>query len=420
MSRRLIGSLAVLVAAGLASGIAATALGGSGKESAGTILIGISAAKTGALAPYDLQPGQAFMMRIGEINKAGGVLGKQIKVKWIDTKSDKPTAATNAQELISEGAVVILGTCDFDYSFPALNAARSKNVLGMSLCASSPKVATPAIVGPYAGSMGEGSDTEGTSMAEWLRSKKPKWKRAYVLKDTSLEYSKATADYFVARWKELGGTISGEDTFVGGTATLDLSSQITRLRGKIKQTDVIYDGSWLPYGATAIRQIRAAGIKQPIAVNNSIDGTLLTQVAGKVSNVYGMGSVCIPAYCSGAVTPQVQKFFNNFKKKYGVALSNSYPTRGYDLASAVVAAIKKAGSTNGAAIAKALFSGATIQTMSGPVKFTAKCHRPQPPSHIFELYTNGKAKSLGRVYAHDIPDIGDGSPCSGKQAAPPK
>src|SRR2546430_1244968 len=147
-----------------------------------------------------------------------------------------------------------------------------------------------------------------------------------------------------------------------------------------------------------------------ITTNNSVDGTLLTSVAGKISNVYAMGSVCIPSYCSGGVTPQVQTFFNNFKKKYHVGLSNSYPTRGYDLATAIVEAIKKAKSTSGPAIAKALFSGATIQTMSGPVKFTAKCHRPQPPSHIFELYTKGKAKSLGRVYAHNIPNIGDGNP----------
>src|SRR2546427_3039316 len=104
--------------------VAATALGGS---SAGTILIGISAAKTGILAPYDLQSGQLFQMRIAQIDKAGGVLGKQIKVQWIDTKSDKPTAATNAEELIGKGAVAIIATCDFDFSFPAINAAHSHN-----------------------------------------------------------------------------------------------------------------------------------------------------------------------------------------------------------------------------------------------------------------------------------------------------
>ena len=78
-------------------------------------------------------------------------------------------------------------------------------VLGLSLCASSPKAATPAIVGQYGGSMGLGSDTEGVAMANWLHENKPELKRAWIFNDLSIEYSKATADYFKARWKELGG-----------------------------------------------------------------------------------------------------------------------------------------------------------------------------------------------------------------------
>src|SRR5438067_6899943 len=214
MKKRLVGAV-VVAAVAAAAAVVATALGGS--RAGGTILIGISAAKTGILAPYDLQSGQLFQMRINQINKAGGVLGKQIKVEWIDTKSDKPTAASNANELISKGAVAIVATCDFDFSFPAINAARGHKVPGIALCASSPKVATPAIVGPYGGSMGLGSDAEGSTMAEWMRAKKAAWKRVYVFKDNSLEYSKATADYFKARFTQLGGTGCGEDTFVGGS-----------------------------------------------------------------------------------------------------------------------------------------------------------------------------------------------------------
>ena len=135
MKRYIVG-LAVAIAA---IGTTAFSVSASAAPKADTILIGISAAKTGILAPYDLQAGQLFQLRIDQLNKAGGVLGKQMKVKWIDTKSDKPTAATNASELISQGAVAILTTCDFDFSFPATQAAGAKKVLGLSLCASSPK-----------------------------------------------------------------------------------------------------------------------------------------------------------------------------------------------------------------------------------------------------------------------------------------
>lgn len=254
-------------------------------------------------------------------------------------------------------------------------------------------------------------------MAEWLRANRPRWKRVYVLKDTYLEYSTSATDYFVARWKQLGGTISGEDTIAGLPCNPGyLGAHIGLLRAKVAQTDVIYDGSFLWCGADAIARIRADHIGLPVATDSAVEGKLLLHEAGRVSNVYGMASLCIPTYCSGAVTPAVRRFFNEFRKKYGVTPSNSYAARGYDLATALFAAIRRAHSTDGPKVAKALFSGMTISTLSGPVRFSGRCHRPQPASHVFELYTNGRARALGRVYARDIPDLGDGNPCAGPQA----
>jgi branched-chain amino acid transport system substrate-binding protein len=415
MKKRLAAVGVVIAAAALAAIAATGALGG--RDASGTILIGISAAKTGILAPYDLQSGQLFEMRIAQINKKGGVLGKQIKVQWIDTKSDKPTAATNAEELISKGAVAIIDTCDFDYSFPATNAARAHKVPAIALCASSPKAATPAIVGPYGGSMGLGSDTEGSAGAEWFRKNKPSLKRAYIVKDTSIEYSKATADYFKARWTQLGGKVCGEDTFVGGP-NLDLSSQITRLRGKVKGCDVIYDGSWQPYGSQLVRSIRDAGLKTAILTNASVNGTLVRQVGGKVSNFYALGFACLPTYCTGTQTPQVRTIATQFRAAYKTPLGNHYALPGYALADAIVAAIKAAGGTDGTKMAKALFGGPVrVNYFGSRMKFTAKCHRPQPAAYSVELWTNGVDKQIATTKVNTVPTIGDGSPCTGKPPA---
>ncbi len=413
MKRYLVGLAAILVAVAT-SGFAISA---SAAQKADTILIGISAAKTGILGPYDLQAGQLFTMRIDQINKAGGVLGKQIKVKWIDTKSDKPTAATNAQELISQGAVAIVATCDFDFSFPAIQAAGAKKVPGIALCASSPKVATPAIVGKYGGSFGLGSDTEGTAMAEWFRANKPSLKRAWVVKDLSLEYSKATADYFKARWKQLGGTVCGEDTFTAGD-NLDLSSNVTRLRGAVSKCDVIYDGSWNPFGAQYVRAVRDAGIKTTILTNASVNGLPVVQNNPGLSNFYALGFACLNTYCSGSKNPAVAAVNKQFKAKYGQPIGNHYALPGYELADALVAAIKKAGSTDGTKIATALYdSGLIIKTFAGNMAFTSKCHRPQPAIYTVEQYTNGKDRQIGTATVKKVPNIGDGSPCSG---VPPK
>jgi branched-chain amino acid transport system substrate-binding protein len=416
MRKRLALLGAVLALGALVTALTVGTASGS-RDQGGPILIGISAAKTGILAPYDLQAGQLFQMRIAQINRSGGVLGRKINVQWIDTKSDKPTAATNAEELISKGAVAIIATCDFDFSFPAINAAKNHKVPGIALCASSPKVATPAIVGDYGGSMGLGSDTEGTAGAEWFRKNRPSLKRAYIFKDTSLEYSKATADYFKARWTQLGGTVCGEDTFVGG-ANLDLSSQITRLRGKVKGCDVIYDGSWQPFGSQLIRAIRSAGVQTPILTNASVNGTLVRQVAGKVSNFYALGFACLPTYCTGTQTPQVRTIARQFKALYKAPLGNHYALPGYALADAIVAAIKAAGGTDGTKMAKALFGGpVAINYFGSKMKFTAKCHRPQPATYSVEQWTNGVDKQIATTKVQQVPNIGDGSPCFGKPPA---
>ena len=397
------------------TGAAATGEAAGGAPSGEPILIGISAAQTGILAPYDLQAAQLFQMRIDQINEEGGVLGRPLEVKWIDTKSDKALAATNAEELMDDGAVVIIATCDFDFSFPAINAARARQVPGIALCASSPKVATPVIVGDYGGSMGLGSDAEGVAMAEWWYKNKPDLRRVYIFKDTSLEYSKATADYFKARWQELGGEVCGEDTFVGGP-NLDLSSQITRLRGQVAGCDFIYDGSWQPFGSQLIRAIRDAGITLPIATNASVNGTLVNEVAGNVSDFYALGFACLPTYCEGTQTEKVVEIADQFQEKYGEPLGNHYALPGYALADAVVDAIEAAGSTEGPAIAEALFGGQVeIDYFGNKMKFTPVCHRPQPAAFSVEQFTNGVDKQIDTIAVESIPDIGDGSPCIGPQ-----
>ena len=91
---------------------------------------------------------------------------------------------------------------------------------------------------------------------------------------------------------------------------------------------------------------------------------------------------------------------------------------GYALADAVVAAIKAAGGTDGTKMAKALFGGPVrVNYFGSRMKFTAKCHRPQPAAYSVELWTNGVDKQIATTKVNTVPTIGDGSPCSGKPPA---
>lgn len=53
------------------------------------IIVGFATAESGFMQAYDKPAQDAAMIRIGEINAAGGLLGKQIEVVTADTKTDR-------------------------------------------------------------------------------------------------------------------------------------------------------------------------------------------------------------------------------------------------------------------------------------------------------------------------------------------
>jgi branched-chain amino acid transport system substrate-binding protein len=418
---------AIIVAALLAS-LALAACGGDDDEEGGgaeggggePIVVGISAAKSGALEPYDRQGAQMLQMRLEEINDDGGVLdGRKFKVRWIDTESDRPRAGTNARQLIDEGADVIIATCDFDFAFPALQAAMEAEVLGMALCASAPIVADPATVGETGGSMGQGADAEGVAMANYLAEELPDLESAYIVTDTFLQYNKETASYFRAQWEELGKSICGEDDFVGDE-TLNVAPHITRLRSVVDECDVIYVGSIVPAGAQYVRAAREAGIDTTFATNVAVNGTTVGEVAGRVSDLYAMSHQCLPSYCEGA-DKEIEDIAQRFEDRWGSPPVESYSIVPYDLGTAIAEAIDAAGSTEGTEVTDALFNqGLAIDTVIPPGRkqFSAECHRPQPAEFSIELWEDGQARKVGTAAVESIPDSGDPNTCREVPPAP--
>ncbi len=377
------------------------------------IILGFALAKSGLLAPYDLEPGQAAVLRAQEINAHGGVLGRPLKVIWENTQSDKALAATVADDLISKGASLIVATCDFDFGSPAAIEAQRKNLPSISICASDPKFSDKVTIGPDAFSMAPGSDDEAAADAEWAYKVKG-WRTAYILQDQSLEYTKALGRYFKARWTQLGGKIVGEDSFPGGE-NVTVTAQASRIRSLSHRPDFIYLPTWEPGGASAIRGIRSTGISAPILGPSALDpGTLMTQIAGSISNVYFNPYGCY-VYCTGQNNPSLMQFAKAYKQKYGRYPSSAYDLDGYAMVTVIAEAMQKARSTQSSALLKAFESLPTLTGPLGTVQFfSSTCHRPIRESLAFVQVQNGKFRYLGNFRPAKIPSIGDGNPCATK------
>jgi branched-chain amino acid transport system substrate-binding protein len=341
-------SLSLIVAVTAVVVAAAAASAGARPTAKEPIVIGIATAQTGFIAAFDKPAVSGAMIAVDDINKAGGVLGRPLKVVTADTKSDINLGAQAGLSVISKGADVMLVTLDFNFGGPAARVAQSKGMVAMSIGASSPKFGVSGI-GPLAYTIGSNGDVEAYAEAEWAYQKKH-WRTAYLLLDDTTDANRTQCSSFATRWKELGGTIVGQDTFKNTDPSV--APQITRLKGLSKAPDVIELCSYPPGGAVATQQIRQQGIETPIIGNDAFDGDYwYKKTIPDLSNFYYNESSSI---FGNDPDPKVNAFWKKYAQATKAPPQVSFGAFGYTAVQALALAIKRAGSTDGTAVAAQL------------------------------------------------------------------
>ena len=356
------------------------------------IIIGAAIAQSGVVAPYDEGPAQAMEVAIDEINAKGGVLGRQLKIIYADTKSDIAYGGTAAQEVIDKGAAMVVVTCDYDFGSAAASVADSAGLIAFSTCAGDPKFG-PSGIGPNAFTMATGAPGQAAAMAEWAHDVKG-WKTGYVLLDTTIAFDKTWAETFKKRWAELAGadTILGEDTFGGEDP--QIASQITRIKALPKQPDFIALCSFPPAGVSATRQLRAAGVNQPLLGSESWDGDFWLEGVPNLSDFY---FVTYGSVFGNDPRPQVAAFMDSFRKRWNHAPVTSHAITGYSVIEAWTKAVTTAGSFETEKVREALQSFKNEPLLAGPTTFTTDQHINMQRDLLLIEVKGGKTGNIVQV-----------------------
>ena len=368
--------------------LAAGALGmiGAARADDKPILIGFAIAQTGWQQPFDTGYSTAEIA-IEEINAKGGLLGRKLVTAYCDTKTDREQGAKCGEEMVEKGADLVVVSCDYDMGAPAALAAARAGKIAWSLCAGDPKMGVQAI-GPLAFSGGEAAQLQGSAMAEWGFNKKG-WKTAYVLLDSSVEYNKSVCYGFELAFKAVGGKIVGRDTFKNDDPSI--ATQITRLKAQNPASDVIALCSYTPGGASAVRQIRAAGVNTPIASDNAMDGGYWLSAVRDLSNFY------YPSYGS-VVGGDPRPGINEIRERYVVKVKeqppNSQTYMGSSMMQLYVAAVEKAQTVESKAVVAAYETFKDQPTVEGPFSFTHDLHIQVKRQFTIMGINNGKLEAL--------------------------
>jgi branched-chain amino acid transport system substrate-binding protein len=371
----------------------------SASAAADDVTIGFAIAQSGWMSAYDGPPLNGSKMAIEEFNAQGGILGKQIKAVVADTKTDVVEGAKAGAEVIAKGAQFMAVSCDYDMGAPAATVANEHKMIAISYCASDAKMGVQGI-GPYAFSLeifGQGEGAVAAAYA-WKRG----WKKGYALLDASIEYDKSVCDGFLEYFTKLGGEILGADTFMQEDASI--ASQITRYKDAAAskgEPQVLILCSYVPGAASAIRQIRAAGINAAIMGGDSMDGDFWIQSVPGLSEHY---AVTFGSKWGDDPRPEVNDFFKRYREKYGEPES-SFPLNGYSMVQAVKIAAERAGSLDTEAVLAELNKFTKQPLLWGATTFTPETHIDLVHPMTIVQIQNGKGSFADQITVEDPPKL---------------
>jgi branched-chain amino acid transport system substrate-binding protein len=295
------------------------------------VILGEFGSLTGGTATFGKSTQKGIEMALEEVNKAGGIQGKPVRIVVEDDQSKPEEAATAVKKLVNQDKVlVVLG-----------EVASSRSLAGAPICqeAKVPMI-TPASTNPKVTQVGDFifrvcfiDPFQGEVMAKFARNTL-KVSKAAILKDIKNDYSVGLAQFFTETFKNLGGAVISEESYSEGD--IEFRAQLTAL--KAKKPEVIFIPGYYTEVGLIARQARDLGITVPLIGGDGWDSPRLIEIGGKaLENTYYSNH-----YTPDDPRPEVQKFLADFKAKYN-EIPDAMAPLGYDAARIAFDAIKRSG-----------------------------------------------------------------------------
>lgn len=329
------------------------------KKQSDEILIGEFGSLTGTEATFGLSTNMGIRLAFDEINAAGGIKGKKIKLITLDDQGKAEEAAQAVTRLITQDKVVaILGEVASSRSLAAAPIAQQNKIPMITPSSTNPKVTE---VGDYIFRVCFIDPFQGTVMAKFSF-ENLKLKKVAVLRDVKSDYSMGLADYYISTFKQLGGEIVTDVSYSGGDN--NFKAQLT----KIKATNP--DGIFVPGYYTEVgliaKQARELGLKIPLMGGDGWDSPELSKIGGSAID----GNFFSNHYTTESQEPHVVEFINKYKAKYNET-PDGLAAAGYDAARVLAEAMTKANEITPSAIRDQLAKTTDFLGVTGKITIDA-------------------------------------------------
>lgn len=342
------------------------ALTGCGKKESNVVKVGWIGSLTGPQAVFGVAESNGAKMYFDDLNKNGGLLGKQVEMVCYDTKGDASEAVNAVKRLVGEDKVIaILGPNASGQAIPISSVLEDAKVPDIATVATNPKVTVVdgkvkpynfriCFIDPYQGAAAAGYAIDIL-----------KAKTAAILYDVSDDYSQGLTQYFEQTFTSKGGTIVDKEAFK--TGDVDFRPQLTKI--KEKNPDILFMPYFYKEVALSTKQARELGIKSTFMGGDGWPSSqLLSMAKDSVEGSYLVNHMDV-------ADPDCQDIRNEYKVKFGKEPEvNVYLV--HDAALVLTDAVKRANSFDGEKIKEALES-TDIKGITGRIHIGKDTHNPE-------------------------------------------
>ncbi len=359
---------AVAVAPAAASGAKDPAAPAEGAE----ILIGEVGSLSGAEATFGVSTHNGIELALKEVNAAGGVKGRKLKVVVLDDQGKPEEAATAITKLITaEKVSLVLGEVASTRSIAMAAVAENNQTPMISHASTNPKVTEGkgfvfrvCFIDPF----------QGYVMARFAK-QDLKLERVAILKDVRNDYSIGLAQTFAARFKGYQGKIVREEAYSAGDK--DFKAQLAAIKAANPQA-IYVPGYYADVGLVA-RQAKRLGLDVPLLGGDGWSSEMLYEIGGEAIE----GSYYSNHYSTQDPSPRIQKFVADYKAAYG-SEPDSFAALGYDALKVAANALARAKSLSGPDLRDAVASTAELDGVTGTISIDAG-HNATKPAVVLKV-----------------------------------
>ncbi|TGN98712.1 branched-chain amino acid ABC transporter substrate-binding protein [Burkholderia sp. USMB20] len=304
------------------------------------VKIGHVAPLTGGIAHLGKDNENGARLAIEEINAKGLTIGGKVVTLSLDAQDDAadPRTATQvAQKLVDDDVVAVIGHLNSGTTIPASRIYNDAAVVQISPSATNPVYTKQGFKTAYR--LVATDAQQGPALADYAL--KSMGIKSVAIVDDSTAYGQGLASEFEKRAKALGIRVVSHDAT--NDHAVDFRAILTKIKGE--NPDAIMYGGMDATGGPFSRQAKQLGIRARLLAGDGVCSPKLADLAGDATD----NVVCSEAGAALEKMPEGAAFAIKFQKRFGSPIQLYAPLT-YDAVYIVVDAMKRANSTNRAAI----------------------------------------------------------------------